>query len=492
MGAVFNLGISAVGRRGGCVHVAAALMLAVGVANGRAHAEINFGPPHVTAAEGEPIIESVGDLDGNDTVDVVAVIPNPNPLLDGLIQVFLNNGVDGGGGWLGLQAQAPITVGRNPSAVAVGLFNADPHLDLAVANAGDNNVWILINNGDATFFVAGVVTVGPQPSAIVAASFNTDCDPNSDDFTDLAVTNRAGNSVTILFGNGVGGFSTDNPCGGGSAAAPPIPVPQEPVAILADDFDNDEDPSDLGGASKAGLGAGRQTGSAWVLRSNGDGTFAPLQVIDVGVDPKDLSADDFNGDGVSEIAVVNAGVGLLGGSVSMLVNDGSGNFTPLPEIPVGPAARSVDSGDLDGDADPDLAVIADDEAIGGALLVLENVAGGPGEIELGVPVAFGVGVGADPNDVVVANINEDVSLDVVTVNADTGSTGGSVSVLLSVPIPPPCPGDCQIDPDGVVGIPDFLAMLAQWGNPGPCDLDGDGVVGIGDFLQLLADWGTCP
>jgi hypothetical protein len=43
-----------------------------------------------------------------------------------------------------------------------------------------------------------------------------------------------------------------------------------------------------------------------------------------------------------------------------------------------------------------------------------------------------------------------------------------------------------------VGIVDFLAMLAQWGQIAvPCDFDGDGV-GVVDFLVLLANWGPCP
>ena len=49
----------------------------------------------------------------------------------------------------------------------------------------------------------------------------------------------------------------------------------------------------------------------------------------------------------------------------------------------------------------------------------------------------------------------------------------------------------DLDGDGVVGIVDFLALLAIWGPcPAPCiaDLDGDGMVGIVDFLGLLANW----
>jgi hypothetical protein len=54
-----------------------------------------------------------------------------------------------------------------------------------------------------------------------------------------------------------------------------------------------------------------------------------------------------------------------------------------------------------------------------------------------------------------------------------------------------CPWDCG-DSDGSVGIVDFLAMLAQWGQIAvPCDFDGDGV-GVVDFLVLLANWGPCP
>ncbi len=53
----------------------------------------------------------------------------------------------------------------------------------------------------------------------------------------------------------------------------------------------------------------------------------------------------------------------------------------------------------------------------------------------------------------------------------------------------------DLDGDGLVGITDFLALLAVWGPcSDPCppsclaDLDGDCNVGISDFLTLLANW----
>ena len=56
-----------------------------------------------------------------------------------------------------------------------------------------------------------------------------------------------------------------------------------------------------------------------------------------------------------------------------------------------------------------------------------------------------------------------------------------------------CPRDCQLEPDGEVGINDFLDLLSQWDMPEgtSCDFDGGGV-GINDFLELLANWGPCP
>jgi hypothetical protein len=55
----------------------------------------------------------------------------------------------------------------------------------------------------------------------------------------------------------------------------------------------------------------------------------------------------------------------------------------------------------------------------------------------------------------------------------------------------PCAWDCDGSDDGVVGIVDFLDLLADWGNASACDFDGGGV-GITDFLALLANWGPCP
>jgi len=76
-----------------------------------------------------------------------------------------------------------------------------------------------------------------------------------------------------------------------------------------------------------------------------------------------------------------------------------------------------------------------------------------------------------------------------------GQPGGSGTVC-NAKFCNPCPEDVapQGAVDGVVGIGDFLAVLAAWGPCAACpeDTDGDGFVGITDFLSILAGWGACP
>ncbi len=71
-----------------------------------------------------------------------------------------------------------------------------------------------------------------------------------------------------------------------------------------------------------------------------------------------------------------------------------------------------------------------------------------------------------------------------TTFSDTSDCGAGYTATLQ--------GRCaaDLDGDGVVGILDFLALLAGWGSPSG-DVDGDGTTGILDFLALLGAWGPC-
>src|SRR5262249_37340401 len=98
---------------------------------------------------------------------------------------------------------ATMAVGTYPSSVAVGDFNGDGKPDLAVANLRSNNVSILLGTGTGQFTPAPVPTipVGANPSSIAVGDFNRD------NKLDLAVVNQRSNSVSILLGMGDGRFT---------------------------------------------------------------------------------------------------------------------------------------------------------------------------------------------------------------------------------------------------------------------------------------------
>jgi len=93
-------------------------------------------------------------------------------------------------------------VGPNPFSVAIGDFNRDGNLDLAVANWGNSNngnVAVLLGNGDGTFGSAVSYLTGTTLFCVTVGEFNGDGKP------DLAVS---GAGVWVLLGNGDGTFQT--------------------------------------------------------------------------------------------------------------------------------------------------------------------------------------------------------------------------------------------------------------------------------------------
>ena len=91
-------------------------------------------------------------------------------------------------------------VGLQPDSVAVGNFNNDGKLDLAVAKGVSNSVSILLGNGTGTFQAAEDYRVGNNPLSVAVGDFD------GDGKLDLAVANAGSNTVSILLGNGNGTF----------------------------------------------------------------------------------------------------------------------------------------------------------------------------------------------------------------------------------------------------------------------------------------------
>ena len=114
-------------------------------------------------------------------------------------------------------------VGILPESVAVGDFNGDGKLDLAVANQGSGTVSILLGNGDGTFQTAKSYAVGSNPDSVAVGDFT------GDGTLDLAVTNAGSNTVSVLLGKGDGTFLAATSYATGSV----------PVSVAVGDFTGD-------------------------------------------------------------------------------------------------------------------------------------------------------------------------------------------------------------------------------------------------------------
>ncbi len=351
-----------------------------------------------------------------------------------------------------------MTPGETTGTAAIGDFNGDGRLDLAVPDPGDNGVAVLLGQGDGTFSPPVIYPTGPNPDAVAVADFNGDgfpdlavayngptdgsapggvsilfgdghghftpggnyvsgigadsvaaADFNGDGHPDLAVTNFLDGTVSILLNNGDGTFANavDYP----ADVSPVFPgVPPCPYDVVVGDFNGDGIP-DLAIADSYLLGS-FGAGSVSVLLGNGDGTFSPPTDYFTGGTPFSLVVGDFNGDGHQDIAVSST----VFGTVTVLSGDGTGNFPGINYYNAGTFITSIAAGDFNGDGHTDLVVA---NPIDNSLSVLTGQ--GDGTFATGAPIP----AGTSPLWVGVGDFNGDGRPDLVV----TSSVDGSATVL---------------------------------------------------------------
>jgi hypothetical protein len=290
-----------------------------------------------TTGEG-PAAVAVGDFNGDGKLGIVTANEGDNT-----VSVLLGNG-DGT-----FQAAKSYAVGSQPVSVAVGDF--DGKLDIVTANQGDDTVSLLPGNGDGTFGAAKPVASYGQPVQSVAVG-----DFNGDGKLDLAVALRgtdgyfgyyggyysgASPAVSVLLGNGTGAFPTSNYY--------PLPSPYEvppssfaPPSVSAADLNRDGK-SDLI-ITDAGDGA------VDVFMNNGNASFTgPASFNTVG-GPYSVDVADVNGDGKPDLITPN------GNTVSVQPGDGKGGFGDPYMFTAGSGPVAAALGDYNGDGLADLAV----------------------------------------------------------------------------------------------------------------------------------------
>ncbi|QDL11410.1 hypothetical protein DP113_29260 [Brasilonema octagenarum UFV-E1] len=145
-------------------------------------------------------------------------------------------------------------------------------------------------------------------------------------------------------------------------------------------------------------------------------TFSTPTYYGVGSNPFSITTEDFNGDGLPDLAVGNYG----SDNVSVLLNNGSGGFGTATNFAVGLRPRSVTTGDFNGDGLPDLAVPIIGSGGGTVSVLLNNGSGG-----FGTATNYQAGLG--PISVTTGDFNSDGLLDLAVAN----NSSNDVSVLLN-------------------------------------------------------------
>ncbi len=319
--------------------------------------------------------------------------------------------------------------GNGPSSVAVADFNGDGILDLAAVNRDDSTVSILLGNGDGTFQAqVTYATGGYTPVSVAVGDFN------NDGFLDLAVVNACGvdsscmsqGTVSLLLGKGDGTFTL--------ALSSPS-TDYAPTFVAVGDFTGDGN-LDLAVANGCGSTAppscpsttSTTYGTVSILLGDGTGNFTLASEPGTGPNPSWVAVGDLNNDGVLDLAVANAGTAASRGStVTLMLGNGDGTFSTSSIASGGISPVAVAVGDFNADGNLDLAVAnacgtdSSCASAGKVAILLGN--GGTTPI---FTVKSNTAAGSGPSALAVADLNGDGYLDVAVADA----TGSAVSILL--------------------------------------------------------------
>ncbi len=251
---------------------------------------------------------AVGDLTGDGFPDIVTANRGATN------RVYVNDGT-------GRFSQShPLPVERDRTvAVELGDFNRDGHLDIVVANLGDQPNYLYLNDGTGRFPRA--TPFGPPDDESVELAVG---DLNDDGNVDVVVGNcnceqldpsvpRAGQPDRIFFGDGKGAFprSITFGAGGGSTRA-----------MAIGDMNGDGTPDVVVGYEALDTVARVSDGAPW-WESRGN-----VQYLSRYIDAPNR----------------------------IFLNDGKGNVAPGPTLGVPRPTRSLALGDVDGDGRLDVVV----------------------------------------------------------------------------------------------------------------------------------------
>ncbi|CAF3577720.1 unnamed protein product [Adineta steineri] len=287
----------------------------------------------------------------------------------------------------------------NPYSIAAGDFNGDNRLDIAVVNYDYNYVDIVLTYRNYTFLSQNTYSKGTQsyPGSVAVADFN------NDKLLDIAVANYGTNNIDIFLGYSNGtSLSTQITYSTGDNS--------HPNAVTIGDFNNDKQ-VDI-------VVANSGTNNIGIFLSYGNGSFSSQTTYSTGTDslPLDLAVGDFNNDGQLDVVVAN----YWGFTIGIFLGYGNGTFSTQQIYPTGNLSRprSVAIGDFNNDSRLDIAVANYGGYNVGVFL-------GYGNGAFADQISYLAPIGTGPYDIAIGDLNNDNHQDIII----TLLTGQSILIF---------------------------------------------------------------
>lgn len=331
--------------------------------------------------------------------------------------------------------------GTDPNGIAIGDFNRDGFPDVVISNAGStNNATYFTMNAPTTPLIGTVPTSALPGAAVVVGGTGFNPNAANDVFFGAVKTtanaNATGTSISTLVPLGA---STDeitvrnhaNNLLHTSRLMFRAAVTQAPLAILpanyvvttlpigtntggvwVSDFNNDNYP-DIAIANYVNAGADLIS----IRLNNGIGGFNTAPNVLAGPSPTLLKGGDLNGDGNADLAVVN----FAGNSIHTYLGNGSGGFDFGTNLTGIATSRGMAIGDVNNDGKLDVF------GTGSGLNSVNPFLGVTKDVYNNLP-SF-TSAGANPEDIEIADFNNDGTADLAVVNL---FAGGNVSIFLGV------------------------------------------------------------